>query len=71
MLPFLDRFGRTRLSGNDRLSLWPELPKCFAMTVIWLVLRHYHYIRLLNFGQVLNEGRNVVGRVGEPWFRNN
>jgi hypothetical protein len=66
MLPFLDRFGRTRLSSNDRLSLRPELPKRFAMAMIWLVLRYHDNVRLLNLRKVLYAWRNVVAGACKP-----
>jgi hypothetical protein len=71
VLPFLDHFGRTRLRRNDGLSLWPELPKCFAMAVVWFVLRDHHDIWLIDLGKVLNTGRDVVRRACEPFLRNN
>jgi hypothetical protein len=66
MLPFLDRFGRTRLSSNDCLSLRPELPKRFAMAMIWLVLRYHDNVRLLNLRKVLYAWRNVVAGACKP-----
>jgi len=66
MLPFLDRFGRARLSSNDCLPLRSELPKRFAMAMIWLILRYNDNVRLVNLGKVLYARRNVVRGACKP-----